>query len=179
MSVSKKILDYLKKSKVKHDVVKHKTVYTAFDLAKTLKTKLEQVAKTLLVKADGNYVLVVMPANYRLDQEKLRKILKAKKVELAKELNMKKFLDTKIGSLTPFGNLHKLSVFLDKALLRADQVLVGAGSFTESLRMKVKDLAKLENATLGSVGQRVLMEAKKSSKTAKKSTKKSKTKKRK
>jgi hypothetical protein len=35
--VPKKILNFLKKSKVKYEIIKHKTVFTAFDKSQTLK----------------------------------------------------------------------------------------------------------------------------------------------
>ncbi len=156
MAVPKKVTNYLDKAKVKYDVVKHKTVYTTFDLANTLKEKMDNIAKTLLVKADKRYVLVALPAHYRLDLDKLKKLLKAKTVELAKELHMQKLLGIKPGALTPFGRLHKLEVVLDKALVKAGKILVGAGSFTEHLRMKAADLHKLESTTLGSFGAKAV-----------------------
>lgn len=164
MAVPKKVTNYLDKAKVKYDVVKHKTVYTTFDLANTLKEKAGSIAKTLLVKADKKYLLVVLPAHYRVDMDKLKKLVKAKTVELAKEMHMQKLLKIKPGSLTPFGRLHRLEVLLDRALVRAGKVLVGAGSFTEHLRMKAADLHKLEGATLGILGTKAVAVAKKTTK---------------
>lgn len=160
MPISKKVQNYLDKAGVKYDVVKHKTVYTTFDLANTLKEKADKIAKTLLVKADKKYVLVVLPAHYRVDMDKLKKLVKAKTVELAKELHMQKLFKVKPGSLTPFGRLHKLEVLLDRTLLKAGKVLVGAGSFTEHLRLKAADLHKLEGATLGFLGTKAVAKAK-------------------
>lgn len=151
--ISKKIIAYLDKSKVKYDLVKHKKVFTAFDLSQTLKEKMQKIAKTLLVKTDKKYVLVVLPAHYRLDMAKVKKFLQAKKVELAPEQVMKKVFKVEPGAMTPFGSLHKAEVVLDKALVRAKEVLVSAGSFTDSLRLKVKDLQKLEQASLADLGK--------------------------
>ncbi len=151
--ISKKILNHLKKNKVPFEVVKHKKIFTTFDLAKTLKEKMEKIAKTLLVKTDKKYVLVVLPAHYRLDLAKLKKVLKTKKAELAPEKVMEQIFKVKAGAITPFGSLHKAEVWLDKALAKTKEVLINAGSFTESLRLKVKDLQKLENASLADLGK--------------------------
>ena len=151
--ISKKIIAYLNKSKVKYDLVKHKKVFTAFDLSQTLKEKMHKIAKTLLVKTDKKYVLVVLPAHYRLDMAKVKKFLKTKKAELAPEQVMKKVFKVVPGAMTPFGSLHKVEVILDNALIKAKDVLISAGSFTESMRLKAKDLQKLENASLADLGK--------------------------
>ncbi|MCX6779133.1 MAG: YbaK/EbsC family protein [Candidatus Magasanikbacteria bacterium] len=151
--IPKKILGYLEKNKVKHEVVKHRPVFTAYDLAATLKEKMNKVAKTLLIKVGGKrYIIIVLPAHLKIDFKKLQKILKVEKVELATEKTIKKLLNAKPGSLLPFGALNKMETFLDKALFKTEHALFGAGSFTESLRLKVKDLAKLENATVADFG---------------------------
>lgn len=156
-----KILNYLKKNKISHEVIQHKVVYTAYDLANTLAKKLNEIAKTLVVKVDKGYVLVVLPANLRLDLAKVKKALKAKSVELAPEKVMEKVFKVKPGAITPFGSLHKVEVLLDKALLKTQKAIVSAGSFTDSLRLKVKDLQKLEGATLVDLAQVVKKKAKK------------------
>lgn len=156
-----RILSHLKKNKIKHEVLKHKTVYTAYDLANTLAKKLNEIAKTLVVKVDKKYVLVVLPAHLRLDLAKLKKVMKAKSAELAPEKVMEKVFKVKPGAVTPFGSLHKVEVLLDKALLKTQKAIISAGSFTESLRLKVKDLHKLEKATLADVGEKVKKQAKK------------------
>lgn len=152
--IPKKILNYLEKKGVKYEKVKHKTVYTAFDLAQTLKEKLEKVAKTLLVKTEKGYALVVLPASLKADLAKLKKLMKAKKIEIAKEGLMKTIFKVKPGTITPFGGLHKIPVYLDKALLKVKEILVRAGSYTESLRIKIKDYLKIEKPVKGKFGKK-------------------------
>ncbi len=62
MKIASKIIKFLDENKIKYKIVNHKTVYTAYDVAVTMKKKLGEVAKTLLVLADKNYFLVVVPA---------------------------------------------------------------------------------------------------------------------
>lgn len=152
MTLPTKVVRYLKNKKVKHEVIPHKTVFTAYDLGQTLRTKLEEIAKTLLVKADRAYHLVVLRASDRLDLKKLQKALGAKNVRIAKEQDMVKELKVKPGAITPFGRLHKLGVIVESRLLKAKDALFGSGSFEHAIRMKVKDFLKLEQATTGSFG---------------------------
>ena len=155
MAISAKVARHLEKNKVPHEIVKHKKVYTAFDLARTLDEKFERIAKTLLVRADKRYVVVTIPAHYRLDMGKLKRFLKAKEVKIANEPMIKKVLNLRPGAIVPFATLHKLESVLDQSLRKAKEIIVGAGSFTDSLRMKVKDLEKLEKPSVADIGKSV------------------------
>jgi len=158
---SKKIILHLGKKNVKFEVVKHKKVYTAYDLAQTVGTELDKVAKTLLVKAElpalkkteSRHYVVIVPASYYVELGKLKKLLNAKKIELVMERGMKK-LDIEPGALTPFGSMRGFGTVMDKALLKTKEALVGAESFTEHLRMKVKDLVAVEAPVVGSFGKK-------------------------
>jgi prolyl-tRNA editing enzyme YbaK/EbsC (Cys-tRNA(Pro) deacylase) len=161
---SKRVLIHLGDKKVRFDIIPHRTVYTAYDLAQTLGEKLDDIAKTLLVevelpktpeikRAGKAHYVVVLPASYRANLQKIKKALNAKKVVLATEKMMDK-LGMEPGALTPFGSLRDFGVLVDKNLLKAKKVLVGAESFTESLRMTVKDLIKAEEAIVGPVGDK-------------------------
>ena len=140
MPVPKKLVKFLDDHGIDHEILEHKTVYTAFDLAQTTKKKLQEIAKTLAVKADKKYMLVVVPASHRLDLAKLKKLLKAKKLEIIKETQIAKALKVKPGTLTPLAKFHNMPVYVDKALLKSKLILVNAGSVTESLALKAKDL---------------------------------------
>jgi len=161
MSLPKKLVSYLEKNKVRYDILKHRIAYTAYDLAQTLGEKLGSIAKTLLLKVEfptvtkrkpGYYILAV-PASYQADFKKVAKVLKATKVELAPERIMKR-LDIEPGTLTPFGSMHRVELLLDRSLGKLHDVLVRAGSHTESIRMKVRDLHKLEKPTVAIFGSR-------------------------
>ena len=154
MAIPKKLLSHLDKNKVKYEVLKHRTVFTAYDLAQTMKAKLQEIAKTVLVKVDKQYYLVVVPAHYNLDFGKVKKILKAKKAKIAKEGEMKSKFKVKPGAITPFGTIHKLGVLVDTALLKTRDAIFTAGSFTESIRMKTKDFLKVEEPKTGSIGKK-------------------------
>ncbi len=153
-----KLVKYLRKAGVKHEVLKHKTVYTALDVAATMKKKLNEVAKSLLVKADKDYYLVLLPADYNLDFKKLGACIGAqtgKKVKVVKipgEKVMTELLKVKAGAMSAFGGLHKLPVVMDKGLAKAKKAVFSSGSFNHSVEMMAKDFMKLENAILGSFG---------------------------
>jgi len=155
MRMPNKIKNFLDKYAPNYQVIVHRTVYTAYDLAQTLKHEMDKVLKTLVIKADKNYVLVVIPASYRLDIKALQKLLKAKAVKIEQERIMPKLFKIKAGAISPFhGPLHKLPVYLDKAVLKTQKALVQAGSFEESVHLKTKDLLKAVQGTVGNFAKK-------------------------
>ncbi|RLC38635.1 hypothetical protein DRH27_01760 [Candidatus Falkowbacteria bacterium] len=153
-----KLITYLEKAGVKHEVLEHKTVYTAIDAAATMKKKLDEIAKSLLVKADKDYFLVLIPADQNLDFKKLGSCIGAqtgKKIKVIKipgEKIMEKALKIKAGALTAFGNFHKIGVIMDKKFSKTKKAVFSSSSLNHSIEMAVKDFIKLENAVLGSIG---------------------------
>lgn len=143
MKIPAKITNFITKNKLKHEIIKHRTVYTAYDLSQTLKRKMNEVTKTLIVKADKAYVMVVLPASRQVDFKALKKILAAKKVEIGQEKLMAKLFKVKPGAISPYhAVLNKMPLVIDKTLLKAQKVVVQAGSFEESLHIKTKDFLK-------------------------------------
>ncbi|MBP9748645.1 YbaK/EbsC family protein [Patescibacteria group bacterium] len=160
MSIPKQVTSYLEKKGVRYEIVPHKKVFTAYDLAQTLGQSLETVAKTLLlhvqlpeIRSKGKYYIVAVPASYKVELERIKKTLRATDVTIASEKVMKK-LGIEPGALSPFAALHELELLIDKALLKSKDVFVRAGSLTESLRLKSKDLHKMEQAMAGVFGKK-------------------------
>ena len=153
-----KLTKYLANSEIKHNILEHRTVYTAIDAAMTMKKKLSEIAKSLLIKADKDYYLVLLPADHNLDFEKLRKAiskLKGKEVKVIKipgEKIVGEALKIKAGTLTAFGSIHKLPVILDKKLEQVKKAVFSSGSLNHSIEMSVKDFIKSEDAVLASFG---------------------------
>ncbi|MFA6526655.1 MAG: YbaK/EbsC family protein [Candidatus Buchananbacteria bacterium] len=148
MSIPSKVKKYLDKHGVDYEELAHKTVYTAYDAANTLKKSLKEIAKTILIEADKTHVLVVLPADKKIDMAKLKKVLGVKSVKIPDEKVMIKVLKITPGALSSFGKLHDLEIIVDKAMLGAKKAVLSTGSFTDSVFMKVKDLIRIEEAQL-------------------------------
>jgi len=168
MPLTKKLLGKLNDSKVQYEVVGHKKVFTAFDAAATLKVKLEEVAKSLLVKAGKDFYLALLPANKNLDFKKLAKVLNVEVTKLAipKEKVMTSKFKIKPGTMSAFGSLYKIPVVVDNSLIKIKTAVFSSDSFVESLKMKVKDYLMLENPVKGnfSVAKKIKKEKKHESK---------------
>lgn len=141
-----KLLDL---AKVKYKLIEHKVVYTAHDAAQTTRKKLSEIAKVVLVKADKDLVLIVLPAGKYVDFNGIKRALKAKKVSMANGKDITKHLKTKIGLLHPFGSMYNLQTLLDKGMTKAKRLIASAGSYTHSVDLSVKDFEKLVSPVKG------------------------------
>jgi Ala-tRNA(Pro) deacylase len=148
--VPKKILNFLKKAKVKYEIIKHKTVFTAFDKSQTLKVPEKIVGKTLILKANNSLIFVLIPANKNLDLKKIKKKIgkdvkrPKEKVELASERLIKKRIKgVKLGAIPPFGNLWGFQTFVDNSIKKEKEIILNGGDWNFSIKIFTKDLKKL------------------------------------
>jgi len=163
MPANQALLKLLDKNKIKYEILEHKMVYTAFDLARTLHLDAKQIGKDLVIKVDSEYVVAIISATRNLDIAKLKKVINtqrkkegkkaAKKIVFANEVWMKKNLKGKVGANPPFGTLQKLPLYLDKALIKVKKMIVNGGDYTFSVILSPKQFIKLEKPILGSFGK--------------------------
>jgi Ala-tRNA(Pro) deacylase len=144
MAIPKKILNFLEKAKIKYEIIKHKTVFTAFDKSQTLKVPEKIVGKTLILKANNSLVFVLIPANRNLDLKKIKKKIGKVKIELASErLIKKKIKGVKVGAIPPFGNLWKCQTLFDNSIKKEKEIILNGGDWNFSIKVLTKDLKKL------------------------------------
>ncbi|HTW96799.1 MAG TPA: YbaK/EbsC family protein [Candidatus Methylomirabilis sp.] len=152
------LIKYLEAKGVSPKILEHKTVYTAFDTANTLRRKMDEIVKSLLVKADNYYYLVCLPAHQNLDFKKIKTAIekaagaKVKVVQIPSEKVMAGMLKLKDEGLSAFGGFHKLPVIMEKKLVALKKAVFPSGSFNHSVEMGAQDFLKLENAILASFG---------------------------
>src|SRR3989344_8604524 len=183
---NQKLIKKLEDWGVDYELLKHKTVYTAHDVAATLKKKLDEIAKTLIVEADKTFYFVALPANKNLDFKKLKKAIekiggKVRSVSIPSEKAIVSKLKIRPGQITGFGSVHNLNRIVDKDLTRVKRAVFSAGQVTESIFMAIKDYLKVEEPKVEIIGVKKKFKKPKKAKTVKPSkvSKKSKSPKRK
>lgn len=97
----------------------------------------------VLVRADKDFVLIVLPAGKYVDFSGIKKALKAKKVSMASEKDIIKHLKTKVGLLHPFGIKYNMKTLVDKGLAKSKKLMTSAGSYSHSVEIAMKDFEKL------------------------------------
>ena len=149
MSVTKKLDDFLKASKIKYEKITHAETFTSQETAQVEHISGKEFAKVVMVKADGKDVMVVVPGAFKVDLSKIKALLKAKDVRLASEAEFTKlFPDCEKGAMPPFGDLYGVPSYVDKTIQDKGEIVFNAGTHRESIKMSYKDYAKVAQPKL-------------------------------
>jgi Ala-tRNA(Pro) deacylase len=139
-----RVKDFLDKSAVRYEMSEHPPAFTAQQIAAVEHEPGKYVAKPVVIKADGKFIMCVLAACYKIDLGALKKQLGAKSVDLADENEIGNiFDDCELGAEPPFGNLYDLPVIMDKALEKDDHIMFQAGTHDTAIRMSMKDYQTL------------------------------------
>src|SRR3989442_4167216 len=85
MSILRRLKDYLDRVKVPYEVLTHRETFTAPELAQALHVPGRELAKVVMVNADERFVMTVLPANWKVDLQRLNEIFRTSHVRLATE----------------------------------------------------------------------------------------------
>lgn len=141
-------LDWLKRQNARFTTQKHAEAFTAQEVAAAVRVTGYELAKVVVLKADGAYALAVVPAPLRVDLKAVRDILKAKKVSLAREEEFEAlFPGCDRGAMPPFGGLWGMATYIDESLASHEQIVFNAGSHTETVSMPYGEYERLARPT--------------------------------
>jgi len=140
------VIEFLDKAGVKYEVTKHPPCFSAQTMAAVEHEPGRYVAKPVIVRADGKYIMCVLSACHKIDLKALKNQLGAKSVELANEEEMGRiFSDCELGAQPPFGNLYDLPTIIDRELEKDDHIVFQAGTHEKAIRMSMDDYRRLVN----------------------------------
>lgn len=140
----KLLKEFLDNNHVKYMSIDHSPSYTAQEIAAVAHISGKQLAKTVILKLGGRFVMVVIPATEHVNFSELKDFTGSKDVDLAKEAEFKsRFPECEVGAMPPFGNLYDMPVYVSNHLMEQDQIAFNAGSHSELLKMSFKDFERL------------------------------------
>jgi len=135
---------FLDSKEIKYIVISHSLAYTAQGIAALAHIPGKELAKTVVVKLDGDLAMAVVPASRHVDLAKLKSVSGAKSVQLPAEKDfMGRFPDCETGAMPPFGNLYGMAVFADESLKEDKEIAFNAGTHRELVRLEWKDFERL------------------------------------
>ena len=144
MSISRTLNAYLDRERVHYDVLSHPEAFRALAIAHTLQTPEKEMAKVVIVKVRGRFVMMVLPARWNVDLHRLRTVFATHSVRLATEDEITGlFPDCELGAMPPFGNLYGLPVYVDQSLTEDEEIVFQAGTHSDAIRMRYWDFASL------------------------------------
>lgn len=140
----KKLREFLDERRIKYVAIHHSPAFTAQEIAASAHIPGKLLAKTVMVKLDGEMALAVLPASGRIDFDQLRNTSGARTVELAAEEEFRsRFPDCEVGAMPPFGNLYGMKTYVAEELAEDEEIAFNAGSHTELIRLTYRDFEKL------------------------------------
>ena len=150
-SVFERIEEKLTAAGIAFAVLRHAPVYTSEEAAAIRGVPLHSGAKALIVKAAEEFVLLVVPADRKLDSKKARAALGVKSLRFASRDEVEQLTGLQPGSIPPFGSLFGLATRCDPALQNNEQINFNAGDHCISISMRCADYLAVERPTLSEV----------------------------
>jgi Ala-tRNA(Pro) deacylase len=142
------VLDFLRSRGVWFESLLHQPASSSARRAKNVHVPGCNVAKTVLLKAGGSYVLAVLSSTVRIEFERLSETLGVPAADLrlaTPDELFRIFKDCEPGVVPPFGRLYGLKTVVDSSLAEIRVVVFGANTRHQGLRMLFNDFEHLED----------------------------------
>ena len=119
------------------------TARTAKAAANSLKCELGAIVKSLVFRAENDFLICLVAGDKRCSLNKLKKFLNKKDVSMANADQVKENTGFSIGGVAPTGHLKDLNIIVDKSLSRFKYVYGAAGHPDCVFRITYPDLVRL------------------------------------
>ncbi|HEY7729214.1 MAG TPA: YbaK/EbsC family protein [Candidatus Eisenbacteria bacterium] len=143
MAIPARITDFLKQNGVSFEVMRHPAAFTAQELAAVEHVKGRNHAKVVVVQMDQGRIIAVLPADHRVNLDKLSRAT-GKPCALADESDFDRmFPDCDRGTMPPFGALYDLPTWVDRSLTADEYIVFEAGTHTDAIKIRYSDFERV------------------------------------
>jgi Ala-tRNA(Pro) deacylase len=150
MGVLRRLKEYLDENKIKYIKISHSSAYTAQEIAASVHIPGKELAKTVIVRVNDGFAMVVLPASRKINFDQLKNIAGNNEIRLAQEAEFKGlFPDCEVGAMPPFGNLYNLPVYVASTLTDDKEIAFNAGTHTDVIKISYSDFEKLVKPAIG------------------------------
>lgn len=119
---------------------------SARDAADAVGCELSQIVKTLVVVADGAFVLALIPGDERLDERAVAAAVPAEQVRIATAPEVVQATGFDPGGVAPFPQQAIALALIERSLFRHPLVWIGAGTGRHVAGLAPGELARLAKA---------------------------------
>jgi Ala-tRNA(Pro) deacylase len=160
MNMLKRCLSYLKRNGIRYSHSTHEPAFTARDVAAADRMPARRLVKTVVYSGDIGYGMLLLPADYVVNFDEVRRLLGLTEIRLATEPELAAlFPDCEVGAMPPFGNLFNLPVLVDEDIATAEFFAFSAGTHRDVIRMSGADFHNLVNPLVASFAEKEPAEA--------------------
>lgn len=136
--------EYLTDQRVPFETLYHPPAFTAQRRAKVLHVSGRQVAKSVLLVRDREFVLAVLPAHRQIDLGALEQQLGGP-MRLADDDEIADlFRDCEWGVVPPFGRLYGITTLLEDSLAPDTWIVFEGHQHMTAIRMRCRDYERVE-----------------------------------
>lgn len=132
----------------------HPPTFSSQRLAAESHTPGRNVAKPVLVRVGATYVLCVVPADRRVDLERVSSVMGSSGAVLATEHELGQvFPDCELGAEPPFGKPYGLATLMDVSLQNDEYIVFQAGTHTDAVKMLRADYERIAEPIVAPIGR--------------------------
>lgn len=142
--VHQKIVNLLERSGVTYKKYEHEPVFTSKEAAQIRGIDIHQGAKALVMQADKDFILFVLPGDLNADLAKIQLKLGVKKLVMASKESVKVKTGLVVGCIPPLGSVIGLKTYVDSRLSDNDEIAFNPGRHDRSIKMRYLDFLKIE-----------------------------------
>ncbi len=118
-------------------------VETVEDASRESGEPMSKIVKTLLLKANDEYLVAIVRGDRAINFEKLSRVL-GKHVTMAKAKEVRQVLGVDVGAVTPLSDrVLSLRIIMDPSVLENEYVLCGGGSRNTLIKVNTMGLVNL------------------------------------
>ena len=143
-TVFERVQAKLNEAGITFGVLRHAPVFTSEEAAAVRGVALSSGAKALIMKAGEAFVLLVLPADRKLDNRKARAGLGARALRFATREEVEQLTGLQPGAIPPFGSLFGLTTYCDPALADNPAINFNAGDHAISVQMPYAEFSRVE-----------------------------------
>jgi Ala-tRNA(Pro) deacylase len=154
MTMPARLKSALDETHIPYWSISHVPTYSAQYAASVLHAPGKEVAKTVVLRAAEKNLLAVLPASYHINLKKLAAVVGAPVQLITEQECNKLFPDCEPGAVPPFGELYGLPVYLDEALAEDREIIFGAGTHSDGIRMSYADFVRLARSQVCSFAEK-------------------------
>jgi Ala-tRNA(Pro) deacylase len=142
MTVSPTLQKYLDQG-VSYDLIQHAPTNSSTRTAEACHVPGDALAKAVVLRRDGGYMMAVLPASRHLHLSALRSQL-GHKIDLASEDEIERlFEDCERGAIPPLGECYGLDVIVDNSIDPRRDIYMEGGDHATLIRMNGEEFARL------------------------------------
>jgi len=143
MAIAPTLQKYLAAENIQYEVIPHELSMTSIRTAEECHIPGDRLAKGIVLRRDGEYMLAVLPASHHLRLSELRtKLGFIGQVDVETEINPL-FRDCAHGAVPAVGKCYRLNIIVDDSIQAQPDIYMEAGDHETLLHMGHAQFARL------------------------------------